>query len=142
MKRINVLCLIWFEICRSTYLVVDWKWIFLELKSREPSVEVVLNFDKILCIIRDWSLKLLQQCWIICISISTLLHKNQILKKVLRLKLSFLRIKNFTIDTGPKTKCKSFLSKIQNKVSSGTRCSCWQDQVCEKKESAKGFTFS
>ena len=35
MKRINVLCLIWFEICRSTYLVVDWKWIFLELKSRE-----------------------------------------------------------------------------------------------------------
>ena len=59
MKRINVLCLIWFEICRSTYLVVDWKWIFLELKSREPSVEVVLNFDKILCIIRDWSLKLL-----------------------------------------------------------------------------------
>ena len=83
MKRINVLCLIWFEICRSTYLVVDWKWIFLELKSREPSVEVVLNFDKILCIIRDWSLKLLLQCWIICISICTLFHKNQIFRKVL-----------------------------------------------------------
>ena len=31
---------------------------------------------------------------------------------------------------------------MQNIVGSGAECSSWQDQVCEKKESAKGFTFS